>query len=79
MPGRSSGSCSAAPGGELGDLAGHLHTGRAATDDDEGEPCLSSNFVRLGLGDLEGAEDAARSSSASSIDFMPGAHWVNSS
>ena len=46
--------------GELGDLAGHLDTGRAGTDDDEGQQVV--DVLALGghqLGQLEGTEDAA--------------------
>ena len=57
--------------GQLGDLPGHLHPGRAAADDDEREPRSPGRSVRLGLGHLERPEDprpqlAARRRSSSS-------------
>ena len=45
--------------GELGDLPRHLDAGRAGADDDEGEPAPPPLRIRLDLGRLEGAEDAA--------------------
>ena len=45
------------PVGELGDLAGHLHTGRAGADDHEGEQAVDLLLVVGDLGELEGAED----------------------
>ena len=45
--------------GELGDLTGHLDTGRPGSDDDEGEQ-LSALLLRVrDLGRLEGTEDPA--------------------
>ena len=43
---------------ELGDLTGHLDSGRAAADDDERQPRLARLRVVLGLGGLEGRQDA---------------------
>ena len=43
---------------ELGDLACHLDAGRAGADDDEREPGPPARQVGLGLGRLEGGEDA---------------------
>ena len=45
--------------GELGDLAGHLHPGRAGADDDEGQQPVDLGLVLGELGELEGAEDPA--------------------
>ena len=45
--------------GELGDGAGHLDAGRAAADDDEGQQARALGGVGLGLGALEGEQDAA--------------------
>ena len=45
--------------GELGDLAGHLHAGRAGADDDEGQQPVDLGLVVGQLGELERAEDAA--------------------
>ena len=43
---------------QLGDLAGELHAGRPAADDDEGQPlAVALRDRRLELGHLEGAED----------------------
>ena len=47
------------PLGELGDRAGHLDAGRAAADHDEGQEPLPLGLVALGLGALEGDQDAA--------------------
>ena len=47
------------PPGELAELARHLHAGRAASDDDERHEAPALLGVRLGLGQLEGAEDLA--------------------
>ena len=47
------------PPGELAQLARHLDPGRAAADDDEGHEPPALLRVRLGLGQLEGAEDLA--------------------
>ena len=43
---------------EFGDLPRQLHTGGAATDDDEGQPAGALGRVTGDLGRLEGAEDA---------------------
>ena len=43
---------------ELGDLSGHLDSGRAAPDDDEGQPGVAALRVLLELGGLERREDA---------------------
>ncbi len=44
--------------GELGDLAGHLDSGRAGTDDDEGQQVVDVLAARgAELGHLERAED----------------------
>ena len=45
------------PVGELGDLAGHLHAGRAGADDHEGHQTVDLGLVGGQLGQLEGAED----------------------
>ena len=46
------------PPGELGDLAGHLHAGRAGAHDHEGEQVVDVLAARgPELGHLEGAED----------------------
>ena len=45
--------------GEFADLAGQLHPGRAAADDDEGHEEPLQRLVGEVLGDLEGAVDAA--------------------
>ena len=45
--------------GQLGDLPGHLDTGRAGADDDEGQRPLGLGRCLGQLGELEGAEDAA--------------------
>src|SRR3954465_1609296 len=45
------------PGGQLGDLAGHLHTGGAGADDDEGQQPVDLGLVGRQLGELERPED----------------------
>jgi hypothetical protein len=57
---------------ELGDLAGHLHARRTRTDDHEGEQALDLLLV---VGELP--KMRPRSSSASSMLFMPGANSAN--
>ena len=60
--------------GEFGDLPGHFHAGRTGADDDEGQQLLAP----AGSLDRSACSKAPRmrprSSSASSIDFMPGAN-----
>ena len=60
--------------GELGDLPGHLDAGRTGADDDERQQLLAPT----GSLDRSACSNAPRmrprSSSASSIDFMPGAN-----
>ena len=45
--------------GELGDLAGHFHSGRTGADDDEGQQLFPAGRIAGPLGLLERAEDAA--------------------
>ena len=42
----------------IAERAGDLHAGRAAADDDEGQPLAASSGVGVALGLLERAEDA---------------------
>src|SRR4030095_2504511 len=44
---------------ELGDLTGHLDTGGAGADDDEGKPRVACLRVLLCFGGFEGREEAA--------------------
>ena len=63
---------------QLGDLPGHLDAGRAGADDDEGHQPLDLGRV---VGHARRARSEPkmrpRSSSASSILFMPGANSAN--
>ena len=58
---------------DLGDLARHLHAGRTAADDHEGQPGRASLGIGLELGGLERAQDPARISSALSSDLSSAA------
>ena len=45
--------------GQFGDLAGHLDSGRAGTDNDEGEQLLAAVGVAGAFGLFEGSKDAS--------------------
>ena len=61
---------------QLADLARHLDPGRTGTDDNESQPLLLREVVRQ-LSKLKDPKIRPRSSNASSMLFIPGAHSEN--
>ena len=67
------------PGGQLADLPGQLHPGRAPADQGEGEPVLLLGRVGAVSAISNAPNTRRRIVSASAIVFMPGASGANSS
>ena len=64
---------------ELGDLPGHLHARRPGTDHDERQPRGAADMSVSSSASSNAPKIRPRTSSASSIVFMPGAYAPNSS